>query len=87
MLLILDNGRPLRGDLVVSAVVRAVKAKGKKKPEPERASAADQLQFFADSVNGDKFLPQTMISLSKARELITAGLVTRERMRERGVQF
>ena len=69
------------------AMARAVKAKGKRKPEPERASAADQLQFLADSVNGDKFLPQTMITISKARELITAGLVTRERMRERGVQF
>ena len=69
------------------AMARAVKAKGKRKPEPERASAADQLKFLADSVNGDKFLPQTMITISKARELITAGLVTRERMRERGVQF
>ena len=57
------------------------------KRKTQRASAADQLQFLADSVNGDKFLPQTMITISKARELITAGLVTRERMRERGVQF
>ena len=69
------------------AMARAVKAKGKKKPEPERASAADQLQFLADSVNGDRFLPQTMITMSKARELIRAGLVTEQRMRERGVLF
>ena len=69
------------------AMARAVKAKGKKKPEPERATATEHLQFLADAVNGDRFLPQTMITMSKARELITAGLVTRERMRERGVQF
>ena len=69
------------------AMARAVKAKGKKKPEPERATATEHLQFLADAVNGDRFLPQTMITMSKARELITAGLVTKERMRERGVLF
>ena len=64
-----------------------VKAKGKKKPEPERATATEHLQFLADAVNGDRFLPQTMITMSKARELIRAGLVTEQRMRERGVHF
>ena len=69
------------------AMARAVKAKGKKKPEPERATATEHLQFLADAVNGDRFLPQTMITMSKARELIRAGLVTEQRMRERGVLF
>lgn len=71
------------------AMARAVKAKAKAKanPKPEKTTRAEQLQFMADVVNGDRFLPSTLITNATARELIAGGYVTKERMRARGVTF
>lgn len=45
------------------------------------------LRFHADWVNGDRYLPQNAISNRMASALLKAGLVSRDRMRARGVPF
>lgn len=51
---------------------------------PAPSSSPDQvLAHYAGVVNGDKFIPASMISADMARRLIDAGLVSPERMNER----
>lgn len=49
------------------------------------ASEAEVLAHYAREVNGDGFLPPSMISNSMAEKLLRAGLVTVERLRQRGL--
>ncbi|MBL4929349.1 helix-turn-helix domain-containing protein [Fuscibacter oryzae] len=52
----------------------------------KRADRADVLKFHADWVNGDRPLPAATISPSMARDLVSAGLVTPQRLEERGIR-
>jgi hypothetical protein len=59
--------------------------RGKREPNP--APSADELAaFYAGLVNSDKFLPASTISTSMRDVLLARGLVTTERLRERGVR-
>lgn len=49
------------------------------------ASIEERLTFWADSINGDAFVSQSCITSSMAAALIDRGLVTPERMKERGI--
>lgn len=44
-----------------------------------------RLRFYADWVNAERYLPANAISNTIARALVTAGLVSRERLRERSI--
>ena len=48
-------------------------------------SMDDQAAFYADLVNADSFLPANMISNTIRHAMLARGLVTPERLRERGV--
>lgn len=56
------------------------RAESKPPPSPQ-----DRLNFYADWVNGDKVLSPTVINNTLAQSLLDAGLVTRERLKARGV--
>ncbi|MCE6952404.1 helix-turn-helix domain-containing protein [Cereibacter sphaeroides] len=49
------------------------------------APAPDRLTFYAEKVNGPGFLPPSMINNTLAAELLSSGLVTASRLRDRGV--
>lgn len=61
----------------------------RRKPKAAPASAAkpntDLPVFYADLVNSDRFLPTSMISNTMRDAMLARGLVTPERLRERGV--
>jgi hypothetical protein len=57
------------------------------KPAAAPATREQKMRFYAEAINGDKFLVTTQISAALARDMISAGLVTPERMAERGVQI
>ena len=59
---------------------RSRKAQGKPPLSPDELPA-----FYADIVNSDDFLPASMISNAMCAAMLTRGLVTVERLRERGV--
>ena len=64
---------------------RAVRAKRKAPAKAPPADRAAFLALMADWVNGDKYLPGSALTPSVGRELIEAGLITKERARARGV--
>ena len=64
---------------------RAVRAKRKAPAKAQPADRASFLALIADWVNGDKYLPGSAVTPSLGRELIEAGLITKERARARGV--
>ena len=49
-------------------------------------SADEKAAFYADLVNSDRFLPANTISNSIRDAILAKGLVTAERLRERGVR-
>jgi hypothetical protein len=49
------------------------------------ASDQDQIAFFADWVNGERFLPPGAISNTMAGRLVASGLVSRDQLIRRGV--
>ncbi|MFC7705769.1 helix-turn-helix domain-containing protein [Plastorhodobacter daqingensis] len=51
----------------------------------EKTSASPQLRFYADWVNGNRYLPPSAISNAMAQALLAAGLVSVERLARRGV--
>ena len=51
----------------------------------EKISASPQLRFYADWVNADRYLPPSAITNAMAQALLAAGLVTTERLAQRGV--
>lgn len=67
------------------AMSRAVRAKRKTPSKEAPADRAAFLALMADWVNGDKYLPGSAVTPSLGRELIEAGLITKERARARGV--
>lgn len=50
-----------------------------------RSTEADALKYWAGQINGDKFIPDNTVKSSTARALIAAGLVTPEKLKERGI--
>ena len=67
------------------AMSRAVRAKRKAPAKAPPADRAAFLALMAEWVNGDKYLPGSAVTPSLARELIKAGLITKERALARGV--
>lgn len=51
-----------------------------------RASLSEQLAFYTDLVNSDRYLPANMIGNAMRDAMLAQGLVTTERLRARGVQ-
>lgn len=74
------------------AAQRKVEDAGRRcrKPKVEVAPAAkpitDLPAFYADLVNGDRYLPVSAISNTMRDAMLARGLVTPERLRERGVR-
>jgi hypothetical protein len=60
--------------------------KRKAAPAPETAPIADLPAFYADLVNSDRYLPVSAISNTTRDAMLARGLVTAERLRERGVR-
>jgi len=65
---------------------KAARRKGKIREALPASNPDDVLRFFADLVNGDKYLPPNAISTSRRHELLSRGLVTEERLQQRGVR-
>ncbi|TKZ16036.1 helix-turn-helix domain-containing protein [Shimia litoralis] len=59
--------------------------KGRAAPKAKCRSLADLAVFYAEMVNSDKFMPASTISNSMRDAMLAHGLVTQERLRERGV--
>ena len=57
----------------------------RKRDEGPRPSDDELAVFYADLVNSDKFLPPKMIRKFMCEAMPARGLVTAERLRERGV--
>ena len=51
----------------------------------EKTCASPQLRFYADWVSADRYLPPSAITNAMAQALLAAGLVTTERLAQRGV--
>lgn len=61
-------------------------AKRSRKPQVKPVLNPDELaKFYADIVNSEKFLPPSMISNAMCGAMLTRGLVTTDRLRQRGV--
>lgn len=59
-----------------------------KGPENPVSGSSDRLarnRFLADMINAPGWVPPSLCSPSRARELVAAGLVSSEKMRERGL--
>lgn len=73
-----------------SAVTGPINGNGRSRRGKQDAGpppSADELAaFYADLVNSDKFLPPSMISNSMRDAMLARGLVSPERLRQRGVQ-
>lgn len=59
-------------------------AKPKAAPKPP-ASPEDRLAFYAEMVNSDKYIPPSMIGNTMRDALLHSGLVTKERLRDKGI--
>ena len=55
-------------------------------PEPSHRQITDVPAFYADLVNSDRYLPVSAITNSTRDAMLARGLVTAERLRERGIQ-
>tara|TARA_R110000824_G_scaffold91744_4_gene223061 strand:+ start:253 stop:957 length:705 start_codon:yes stop_codon:yes gene_type:complete len=55
------------------------------KPQAVRSSEADVLAFWAEKINGNGFIAASSINAGTARALLSAGLVTPEKLKERGI--
>ena len=74
------------------AAQRKVEDAGRKRRKPKAAPASaakpitDLPAFYADLVNSDRYLPVSAISNTMRDAMLARGLVTAERLRERGVR-
>ena len=74
------------------AAQRKVEDAGRKRRKPKAAPApaakpiTDLPAFYADLVNSDRYLPLSAISNTMRDAMLARGLVTAERLRERGVR-
>ena len=59
---------------------------GRKRDEGTRAGPDELAAFYADLVNSDRFLPGSTISNTMRDAMLARGLVTPERLRQRGVR-
>lgn len=55
-------------------------------PDPTNRPITDVPAFYADLVNSDRYLPVSAITNSTRDAMLARGLVTAERLRERGIQ-
>lgn len=80
---------PVKRELAASKVGRKARREGTAEAvAAPAASEAERLRMWADTVNGPGKRPLGAdLSAAKARELLAAGLVTPERLRERGVTW
>ncbi len=60
--------------------------KPKAPPAPAAKPITDLPAFYADLVNSDRYLPVSAISNTMRDAMLARGLVTAERLRERGVR-
>jgi hypothetical protein len=60
--------------------------KSKSAPAPAAQPITDLPAFYADLVNSDRYLPASAISNTLRDAMLARGLVTAERLRERGVR-
>jgi len=60
--------------------------KRQRKRTTPRPSDGELAAYYADLVNSEQFLPPRMISTTMRNVMLARGLVTPERLRERGVQ-
>jgi hypothetical protein len=60
--------------------------KPKVTPAPAAKPITDLPAFYADLVNSDRYLPVSAISNTMRDAMLARGLVTAERLRERGVR-
>lgn len=67
------------------AVPSEAKPQAQKAQQKPPATPEERLKFYADWVNSDRALPASAISTALARALLHAGLVTKARLRERGI--
>lgn len=72
-----------------AAAARAVAPRGgpgRRAPEARRQPPREEvLAFWAERINGPAFVAASSVSASLARDLVAAGLVAPERLRERGI--
>lgn len=57
----------------------------KGKAEKKVFSNDERLTFYANMINSDKFVPPSAINVGLANELLVAGLVTLQKLKERGI--
>ena len=62
------------------------KPKAAPPPAPAAKPITDLPAFYADLVNSDRYLPVSAISNTMRDAMLARGLVTAERLRERGVR-
>jgi uncharacterized protein YdaU (DUF1376 family) len=55
------------------------------KPKATRATEAERMKFWADAVNAGRFVAPSSINPDMARSMVAAGLVTPEKLKERGI--
>lgn len=53
--------------------------------EPERQDPDTRLRLLADWINSDRYVPQSAVNNTQRDELLHRGLVTPDRLRERGI--
>ena len=76
-----DAAGALRGRTTASGTARR-----RKRDAGPRPSADELAAFYADLVNSDRFLPTSAISTTMRDAMLSRGLVTLDRLRQRGVQ-
>ncbi|PTV93656.1 helix-turn-helix protein [Rhodobacter aestuarii] len=62
------------------------RGKPKAPPAPPAPPISDPAAFYADLINSDRYLPVSAISNTMRDAMLARGLVTAERLRERGVR-
>lgn len=78
--------RAARTPPVAKASTDGQRRKPRNKPaDAPRASVDEIAEFYAGLVNGDGYLPSNAISNTVRNAMLERGLVTTERLRERGV--
>lgn len=80
-----DGPKGLDRAMQRAAAAPAPSRTGRRSAAPA-ASAAEQLAFLADWVNGDRYLPPNAVTTAQANALVASGLVVAERLRQRGVR-
>jgi len=65
---------------------RGKRKAGRNAPSGPPPSADETAAFYADLVNSDRFLPASTISNAMRDAMLARGLVTVERLRERGIR-